>query len=95
MRDKCIAYAGTAPPGAGRSDDLGRVRSRAFRLFPMPAGSMLPCRAGVVSKTCPVRFDNNKHSIAASAELLPDPLDDGAAGEAADDRQHLFLRLVR
>ena len=66
LLDRCIAYAKAHPhPGAARPDGLGGVRGGAAE-----PGALcrplrrLPCRRRPrSSKTCLVRFDNNRYSV--------------------------------
>jgi hypothetical protein len=72
LLDKCVAYAKAhrIPSCAtGRSGRCSRPSGRAW--CPMPAASTASMRAASVSKTCLVRFDNNKYSVLASAVGRP------------------------
>ena len=73
LLDKCVAYAKTHPhPERPERDGLGGVRGGAAQLVPyrgrFDGFHALPAS---VSKTCLVRFDNNKYSVSASAVGRP------------------------
>ena len=74
LLDQCIAYAkANKHPGAGRPDDLAGLRGGAARLScRSAAGSTGSARRRLaVSKTCLVRFDNNKYSVSSRAVGRP------------------------
>jgi len=61
LLDQCIATQGASPSGADRPDGSGRCSRRSGRSsFLCRPVRRIPRGAGVVSKTCLVRFDNNK-----------------------------------
>jgi signal transduction histidine kinase len=63
---------GASPSGADRANDLGSVRGGAERPKLVPyAGRFDGFHAVPASKTCLVRFDNNKYSVTASAVGRP------------------------
>ena len=68
---RCLCQ-GASPSRAGRADGLGGVRRRAAQLVPY-AGRFdgFHSMPASVSKTCLVRFDNNKYSVLASAVGRP------------------------
>ena len=73
LTDKCIAYAKAHHhPELIEADDLGGVRGGATKTRPY-AGRFDGFHAvpASISKTCLVRFDNNKYSVAASAVGRP------------------------
>src|SRR4029434_10303384 len=63
---------GASPSGADRADDLGGVRGGATEARSL-CGQVDGFHAvpASVSKTCLVRFDNNKYSVMASAVGRP------------------------
>jgi hypothetical protein len=73
LLDKCVAYAKAHKSSRrDRQDDLGDVRGRARHLVPYvgPFDGFHSVPASV-SKTCTVRFDNNKYSVLATAVGRP------------------------
>ena len=73
LLDKCGGYAKAHPhPGNREQDDLGGIRGRAPEARPAPrTGQRIHEVTASVSKTCLVRFDNNKYSVNASAVGAP------------------------
>ncbi len=70
LLDQCVAYAKAhAPSGAARTGRSGRCSKRNGRRWsPIAAASTASTRLPAsVSKTCLVRFDNNKYSVNARA----------------------------
>ena len=63
---------GASPPRAARADDLGGLRGGAAEARSLCGSSTASMRVPAsVSKTCLVRFDNNKYSVSASAVGRP------------------------
>ena len=74
LMDKCIAWAKAHPPSrTARPERSGRSSRKSDpSSFPIAAASTGSMRLPAsVSKTCLVRFDNNKYSVSASAVGRP------------------------
>ena len=72
LLDQCIAYAKAHPIPSCGTDDLAGVRGGAAKLVPYPGRfDGFHAVPASVSKTCLVRFDNNKYSVAPSAVGRP------------------------
>ena len=72
LMDKCIAYAKThAHPERPDTTIWAAFEESVRTSFPTAAGSTDPRPAGIGVEDLPVRFDNNKYSVSASAVGRP------------------------
>jgi hypothetical protein len=99
LLDKCVAYAKAHRHPEQRDRRSGRCSRPSARAWcPMPAASTASMRAASVSKTCLVRFDNNKYSVLASAgrparsRSMPMPTGSSAPGRQDRRRASPLLR---